>query len=100
MKVRDALDLKHLDLKQVRDDVADRVSRAAKELGSGAGNAARELAATAEESLNTQIRKQTRAAGRRLPRRGGPSRLAGLAGAATGAGAVYLFDPEHGPGRR
>jgi hypothetical protein len=111
MKVRDALDLKLVDLKQVRDEVADRVGRAAKELGSGAGqaarelgsgagNAARELAATAEESLNTQIRKQTRAAGRRLPRRGGPSRLAVLAGAAAGAVAVYFFDPERGRARR
>ena len=94
------LDLKQVDLKQVRDDVADRVSRAAKELGSGAGNAARELGATAEESLNTQIRKQTTAARRRLPRRGGPSRLAILAGAAAGAVAVYFFDPERGRARR
>jgi hypothetical protein len=94
------LDLKQVDLKQVRDDVADRVSRAVKELGSGAGNAARELGATAEESLNTQIRKQTTAARRRLPRRGGPSRLAVLAGAAAGAVAVYFFDPERGRARR
>src|SRR6202165_957306 len=94
------LDLKQVDLKQMRDDVADRVSRAAKELGSGAGNAARELAATAEESLHTQIRKQTRAAGRRLPRRRGPSRLGVLAGAAAGAVAVYFFDPERGRVRR
>jgi hypothetical protein len=76
------------------------VSRAVKELGSGAGNAARELGATAEESLNTQIRKQTRAARRRLPRRGGPSPLAVLAGAAAGAVAVYFFDPERGRARR
>jgi hypothetical protein len=105
------LDLKQVDLKRMRDDVADRVSRAAKELGSGAGhaarelgggagNAARELAVTAEESLNAQIRKQTRAAGRRLPRRRGPSRLAVLAGAAAGAVAVYFFDPERGRVRR
>jgi osmotically-inducible protein OsmY len=94
------LDLKQVDLKQMRDEVADRVGRAAKELTSGAGNAARELAATAEESLNTQIRKQTRAAGRRLPRRGGSSQLAVLAGAAAGAVAVYFFDPERGHARR
>jgi hypothetical protein len=94
------LDLKQVDLKQMRDEVADRVGRAAKELTSGAGNAARELRATAEESLNTQIRKQTRAAGRRLPRRRGPSRLAVLAGAAAGAVAVYFFDPERGHARR
>jgi hypothetical protein len=94
------LDLKQVDLKQMRDEVADRVGRAAKELTSGAGNAARELAATAEESLNTQIRKQTRAAGRRLPSRRGPSPLAVLAGAAAGAVAVYFFDPERGRARR
>jgi len=75
------LDLKQVDLKQVRDEVADRVTRAAKELGSGAGSAARELGATAEQSLNTQIRKQTASAKRRLPRRGGPGRLTVLAGA-------------------
>jgi hypothetical protein len=94
------LDLKQVDLKQMRDDVADRVSRAAKELGSGAGNAARELGATAEESLNTQIRKQTRSARRRVSGRGGPSRLAVLAGAAAGAIAVYFFDPQQGRARR
>jgi hypothetical protein len=94
------LDLKQVDLKQVRDEVADRVSRAAKELGSGAGNAARELGATAEQSLNTQIRKQASAAGRRLPRRGGPSRLAALTGAVAGAVAVYFLDPQQGRARR
>ncbi len=94
------LDLKQVDLKQVRDDVADRVSRAAKELGRGGRNAARELGATAEEALNTQIRKQTTAARRRLPRRGRPSPLAVLAGAAAGAVAVYFFDPERGRARR
>ena len=94
------LDLKQVDLKQVRDEVADRVTRAAKELGSGAGNAARELGATAEQSLNTQIRKQTKAAKRRLPRRGGPGRLVVLAGALTGAAAVYFFDPHQGRARR
>jgi BON domain len=94
------LDLKQVDLKQVRDDVADRVTRAAKELGSGAGNAARELSATAEESLNTQIRKQTSAAKRRLPSRGGPGRLVVLAGAFAGAATVYFFDPQQGRARR
>ena len=94
------LDLKQVDLKQMRDDIADRVGRAAKELGSGAGNAARELAATAEESLSTQIRKQTRAAGKRLPRRGGPSRLVVLGGAVAGAVAVYFLDPQNGRARR
>ena len=94
------LDLKQVDLKQMRDDVADRVGRAAKELGSGAGNAARELAATAEESLNTQIRKQTRTARGRESGRGGPSRLAVLAGAAAGGVAVYFFDPQRGRARR
>jgi hypothetical protein len=100
MKVPDALDLKHVDLKQVRDEVADRVGRAAKELGSGAGNAARELSATAEESLNTQIRKQTEAARRRLPGRRGPSRVTVLTGAIAGAVAAYFFDPQQGRARR
>src|SRR4029077_5583 len=105
------LDLRRVDLKHMRDGVADRVGRAAKELGSGAGqavrelgsgagNAARELAATADESLNTQIRTQTRAASRRASGRGGPSRRAALAGAAAGAVAVYFFDPQRGHARR
>ena len=105
------LDLKRVDLKQMRDEVADRVGRAAKELGSGAGhaarelgsgagNAARELGATAEESLDTQIRKQTRAARRRVSGRRGRSRLPVLAGAAAGATAAYFFDPERGHARR
>ena len=94
------LDLKQVDLKQVRDEVADRVTRAAKELGSGAGNAARELGATAEESVTTQIRKQTAAAKRRLPSRSGPGRLVVLAGALAGAVTVYFFDPQQGRVRR
>jgi gas vesicle protein len=97
-------DLKQVDVKQVRDDVADRVGkaakdigadvavrvgRAAKQLGSGAGNAARELTSTAESS----VRKQ-------LPKRRGPSGWAIAAGALAGAFAVYLFDPERGKARR
>jgi hypothetical protein len=94
------LDLKQVDLKQVRDEVADRVTRAAKELGTGAGNAARELGASAEESLSTQFHKQTAAARRRLSRRRGPGRLAVLSGALAGAAAAYFFDPERGRARR
>jgi len=76
------------------------VTRAANELRSGAGNAARELGATAGESLNTQIRKQSEAAKRRLPRRGGAARLAVLTAALAGAIAVYFFDPQHVRARR
>ena len=93
-------DLKQVDLKQVRDDVADRVTRAAKELGSGAGNAARELGASAEESVSTQIRKQSKAAKTRLAKRGQRSPLTVIAGAVAGAVAVYFFDPERGRARR
>jgi hypothetical protein len=94
------LDLKQVDLKQVRDEVADRVGRAAKELGSGAGSAARELAASAEESLNTQIHKQSRAARKRLPRQSGPRPLSVITGAVAGAIAVYFLDPQRGHARR
>jgi len=93
-------DLKQVDFKQVGSDVADRVGRAAKELGSGAGNAARELAASAEESVNTQIRKQAKAARKRLPSRRGPSPITIIAGAISGAVAVYFLDPERGRARR
>src|SRR5438552_2921719 len=93
-------DLKQVDLTKVRDEVVDRVGRAAKELGSGAGNAARELAASAEESVNTQIRKQTKAARKRSPTRRGPSPFAVIAGAISGAVAVYFLDPERGRARR
>jgi hypothetical protein len=105
------LDLKQVDLKQVRDDVTDRVTRAAKELGSGAGNAAkelgssagnaaRELAASAEDSLSTQFRKQSKAARSRLPGRKRQSPLAVIAGAFAGAIAIYFLDPERGRARR
>lgn len=93
-------DLKQVDLKQVRDEVADRVGRAAKELTSGAGNAARELGASAESSISTQVRKQAKLARNRMPRRGAPTRLSILTGAIVGAAAVYLFDPERGRARR
>jgi len=93
-------DLKQVDLKQVRDEVADRVGRAAKELSSGAGNAARELGASAEESISTQIHKQAKLARNRMPRRSGPTRISVLTGAIAGAAAVYFFDPERGRARR
>ena len=93
-------ELKQVDLKQLRDDVADRVGRAAKELGTGAGNAARELTATAEESISSQIRKQTKAARKRLPSRRGRSTWPMISGAIAGALTVYFFDPERGRTRR
>jgi hypothetical protein len=93
-------DLKQVDLKQVRDEVADRVGRAAKELSSGAGNAARELTATAEESLTSQIRKQSKAARTRLPGRRRRSPWPTITGAVAGALTVYFFDPERGRTRR
>src|SRR5436305_205681 len=95
MKVRDAMAKTVSSAKK-----SDRVTRAAKELGSGAGNAARELGATAEESVNTQIRKQTASVKRRLPRRGGPGRFVVLVGALAGAVTVYFFDPQQGRARR
>jgi len=94
------IDLKQVDLKQVRDEVVDRVGRAAKELGSGAGNAARELGASAEESVSKQIRKQAKLARNRMPIRRRSSRLPVLTGAIAGAAVVYLFDPERGRARR
>ena len=93
-------ELKQVDLKQVRDDVAHRVGRDAKELGTGAGNAARELTATAEESISSQIRKQSKAARKRLPSRRGRSTWPMISGAIAGALTVYFFDPERGRARR
>lgn len=88
------LDLRQVDLKQVRHDIADRVGRAARELGTGAGNAARELAASAGEAQDTQTRNPAR------PRRGGPSPVSVIAGAVAGAVAAYFLDPERGRARR
>jgi gas vesicle protein len=93
-------DLKEVDLKQLRDDVgqaakgissdvADRVGRAAKELGTGAGKAARELTNTAQES----VRKQ-------LPKRRAISPWTLAIGAAVGATFAYFFDPQRGKARR
>jgi len=93
-------DLKHVDLKRVRDELADRVGRAAKELSSGAGNAARELGASAEQSISTQIRQPAKLARNRMRRPGVPTRLSILTGAIVGAAATYLFDPERGRARR
>ena len=70
--------MKQVDLKQVRDDVADRVGRAAKELTSNA---------------QTTVRKQ-------VPKRRGFSFWGMAAGALAGAIVAYLFDPERGKGRR
>lgn len=84
-----ALDLKQVDLKQVRDDVADRVGRAAREIGTGAGKAARELTSTAEASVTKQ-----------LPKRRGASPWTLVVGALVGAAFAYLFDPEQGRSRR
>jgi gas vesicle protein len=72
------LDLKQVDLKQVRDDVADRVGRAAKELTNNA---------------QTTARKQ-------LPKRRGFSPWGLAAGALAGVAVAYLFDPERGKARR
>ncbi len=88
-------DLRQVDLKQVRDEVADRVSRAAKELGSRAGHAARELATSAEESANARLRKPST-----RTRRSGPSPLSVISGAVAGAVAVYFLDPQRGRARR
>jgi len=87
---RDIMDSDAADrAKEVGADVADRVSRAAKELGVGAAGAARELASTAGESV-----------GKQLPRRRSRSPWAIIAGGVIGAIAVYLFDPQQGKGRR
>lgn len=97
-------ELKQMDLKQTRDevaervskaakaigaDVADRVGRAAKELGTGAGKVARELTSTAEESVLKQ-----------LPKRRTMSPWAIITGGLAGALTVYFFDPERGKTRR
>jgi BON domain len=95
-----ARNLKQVDLKQVRDEVADRLGRAAKELGTGAGHAARELTASAQDSVEAQLRKGRKEALKRLPRRSGPSPISVLVGAAVGAAVVYLWDPQRGKARR
>lgn len=88
-------DLRHVDLKQVRDDVADRVGRALSQLGTGAGNAARELSASAaQDTRHTSTRRPERT------RRGGPSPVSVISGAVAGAIAVYFLDPQRGRARR
>lgn len=96
--------MKQVDLKQVRNDVADRVGRAAKEIGSemadrvgraakelgtGAGQAAHELTSTAQQSTRQQ-----------RPRRRGISPWTLAIGAAVGALTAYLLDPVRGKSRR
>src|ERR1700739_4862998 len=82
-----------VDLKQVREDVTDRVGKAAKEIGSDVadrvGRATKELTSTAQ----TTVRQQ-------LPKRRSPSPWGIAAGALAGAVAVYLFDPQRGKARR
>ena len=87
-------DLRHVDLKQLRDDVADRVNRAARELGTGAGNAARELAVSAEDAVNTPTPKPEQ------KKPSGPSPISVISGAVAGAIAAYFLDPERGRARR
>lgn len=79
-----------VDLKQVREEVSDRLGRAAKELSTGASSATRELRNTAEVG----VRK--RAPGRRR----GPSAVSVMGGAISGAIVAYFLDPQRGPARR
>jgi hypothetical protein len=88
------VDLRQVDLRQVRDEVADRFARAARELGTGAGNVARGLAASAQDALNTQTRTPVRRSRR------GPSPISIISGAVAGAIAVYFLDPQRGRARR
>lgn len=83
------LDLKQVDLKQVRDDVG----RAAKDIGGDVANRVGRAAKELTNSAQTTARKQ-------LPKRRGVSAWGIAAGALAGAIAVYLFDPERGKGRR
>jgi hypothetical protein len=117
-------------MKRVRDEMADRLSRAAKELGTGAGHAAREFgtgagqaarelgsgAGKAGKELGSGAGNAARELGasaeqsikqirkqstrNRLTQRGGPTRLLAVTGAIAGGAAVYFFDPEKGGARR
>jgi gas vesicle protein len=84
------LDLKQVDIKQMRDDVADRVGRVSSEVADRVGRAAKELAVTGEKSVNKQLPR----------RRRGVSIWTMIIGAVTGVVIGYLFDPERGKSRR
>jgi osmotically-inducible protein OsmY len=75
--------------KELTSDVADRLGRAAKELGTGAAKAARELSSTAQDSVEKKV-----------PKKRGISGWAIVAGGIAGALIAYLFDPQHGKTRR
>lgn len=115
-----ARDLKDIDLKQVRDDVADRMSRAAKELGAEevaervaraakeigtdvadrVGRAAKELGAGATSAARELSNTAQDSARKQLPKRRGISPWAIVTGALIGGVLAFLFDPERGKGRR
>lgn len=115
-----ALDLKDIDLKQVREDVADRVSRAAKELGADevadrvaraaieigsdvadrVGRAARELGAGAGNAARELGATAEQSVRKQLPKRRGTSPWAIITGVLIGGLLAYLFDPQRGKARR
>lgn len=113
-------DRKQADLKQIREDVAETVSRAAKDLGvdevadkvaraakeigsdvaDRVGRAAKELGQGAGKAASELSSTAQESARKQLPKRRGTSPWAIVLGGVLGAIAVYLFDPQRGKARR
>lgn len=92
-----------LDMKQVTEQVTERLGKAAKQLSSGAGNAVKELTGGAGNAARELTNTADKSIKRSTPwprRRRGTAPWTVIVGVVVGAVAVYFLDPERGRTRR